>query len=248
MSSLLESRELFFNNYCIIENMAKKKGRYFYRNTGEAHLADMERQAIQNVAAEPISVELLSTTESIRNSADLPHYSGLIPARAYQGFLFGMYSLITFTTTLIVLFTWLKPPAVNSLPAYSLIHSPASSESHLKYLEWLVQNYRLRDVEREQKYIAQAKSKGWYKGLNEARLQSINAETSKKEEIFRLLVSEYAYWLRTNKEYPNYRDGLYRGSQLSYMLLNDVEPKNLLKSSVRLDPQFQLATQVESQL
>lgn len=220
--------------------MAKKQQRYFYRNTGAAH----KTEAAGIPASNP--VEMKSPSEPV--SVQLPHISLTIPALNYQNFLFSLYSFVAFFSILLLIFTWMKPPAISSLPAYNLIHKPASAHSHLQYMEWLVSHYRLVDAEREILYVRRAQSRGWYADLDTPRFNALQSEAARKQEFFRSLVAEYAYWHRTNREYPHYRDGLYRASQLSYMLLNDVESNVLLQKSYSLDPQFTHATQVQSQL
>jgi len=219
--------------------MAKKQGRYFYRNTGAAYKDDDDR-AVQNL--------VVSSVQSESVSVELPQNSRSIPAGGYQNFLFVLYSAIAFLGMLLVIFTWMKPPAVSSLPAYDLIHKPASADTHLKYIEWLVANYRLVDVEHEQLFVSRAVNRGWYGDLDRTRFNTLRTESIRKQEVFRSLVSEYAYWHRANKEYPQYRDGLYRASQLSFMLINDFETDQLLQKSYALDPQFALASEVKNQL
>ncbi len=184
--------------------------------------------------------------------ADLPHNPRLIPAEDvasiwYKGFVMALYASILFCVSTVILFTSWKP-SVTSGEAYALIHSPASAESHLQYLDWLVKHYRLADAEREIVYLENAQKKDWYSDISLSRLAGLQATTVTHRQYFRALVAEYAYWLGTLKMYPNYRDGMYRMSQLSFMLYNDIEAQELLNRGVELDPYFNEGRDVSRQL
>jgi hypothetical protein len=206
--------------------MALKKNdrrRYFYR-VGER----------EDVVERPQETEVAHS--------QLPHISVSIPASSYSFFIFGLYSCIVF---IILSFSLLSLSVSYPLPdpaAAALISDPRSFPKHHAYLRQLIDLYKLREANAELSFILAAQSRSYFDSFNPALLAEQKQLLLSREQRFHSVVVEYAYWLKAVRDYPSYRDGLYRIAQLDYMMYNTPQARLHLQSAVMLDPRFSLGS------
>jgi hypothetical protein len=211
--------------------MAKKDPRRFFKKREE-----IKENAGSARVSEPVM-------------PDLPQNSKEIPASKFYSFVkFGIYACILFGVLSILIFTFTLPPVRESSPSYSLIYYPAEPKGHLNYLEWLITHYRLEDARRELGHLSASGMTDKKDDFDSSRYEELVAAMRTSEEDFRLIVEEYAFWHSALTIFPAYRDGLYRSSQLAYMLFNQDEAASKLRESVDLDPQFLQGRKVLEQI
>jgi hypothetical protein len=177
-----------------------------------------------------------------------PQINRPITASILSRFLvFGCYFCILFSFSIVGWSKFSEDEVAKQPIVEALTIEPFSADAHLNYLDFLVKSHRLEEAKDESSFIYYLEPVSKLGEKNAERFDALNVQIAEKSSTFKTVVDSYIYWKNILKSRPDYRDGLYRYSEFSYMLFDEKSSVESLHRSVEIDPQFEVGKRVLSQ-